>query len=707
VTTDNADSADDWFDNPVPPPRRVGDPVAPANVSEPPPKVAPKPRARKSLTPVDALADQLDNPPIVAAPKAGTTPAARRPAPKDHAPKNPAPPDADADRDQPAPPPPKGPPRPHGEIWDGCPVKALGVSGKLQYLLDVHGQLRAEVKVDTQTIATLFGNLQHQLHHRYPTFAKGSRKPKPMAFDQGRAMSDIISACADRGVFDPEGAVRGVGAWKDDDGALIYHLGNRLVMGGAITEPRTHHSRIYPAYPPIPAPIAAGDFDAGRADTAISAIHAEFETWVWQRPDIDPMICLGMLGVQMLGGALDWRPTFWVTGPKAAGKSRFHDLIEHIHGPKGLIKTNDATKAGLTARLGHSSLPVALDELEPGNEGSNKEADIIVLARVASSGGQWVRGSADQKGASGNVYSSFLFSSILIPGKLKAQDVSRLIVMSLNDRGDDAPKAGPLRAETWRKRGAVLKRILIDRWPTWKERLSLWRDAFAAEGLGGRNGDNWATVLAMACMARQAALPNADEMTGWARKISAQVKVDADEVGNDADAMLLHLLTQPYDIYRKGEQFNIAQWIMVAADLPGAPRALLDGYSTDREGRAARAKEANSKLSKAGLRIIGTGQSATLFIATQPLQGLKDLFARSDWANGVWSQSAVRIKGAVGGRAVEARYFDGTRTRGTEVPFASIPGLLHFPATVSAQGAAPADSAAPSVALPDGMEDFV
>ena len=43
---------------------------------------------------------------------------------------------------------------------------------------------------------------------------------------------------------------------------------------------------------------------------------------------------------------------------------------------------------------------------------------------------------------------------------------------------------------------------------------------------------------------------------------------------------------------------------------------------------------------------------AVLFIASQQIQGLKDIFARSEWANGVWTQSAVRIKGAKGGRHV-------------------------------------------------------
>jgi hypothetical protein len=699
---------DDWLTNPAPPPRSL-DPVMtrPANTPAPPagkpaPKAARKPKAK--LNPLDALGAALDDPPIAAAP--GADAPRKRKAQAEAGPPPPPPDDPGPGPDSAPPPPPRRPKkdRPKGQIWEGCPVKPLGVNGGLSYYLDVHGQMRPIAKHDAQSILQLFGNRIPALCWNFPQWVKdpdsGEMMRKPGRFDQTTAAMEMIAACSELGLFDPDGAVRGVGAWVDDDGALIYHTGDRLLMAEGPRDPAPHQGRIYPAYPPIPhpAPVLEAPEPAtdGHRDGPGALILDTMQTWQWSRPEIDPMIGLGMIGVQMFGGALGWRPTFWITGSRASGKSKLQDLIRHLHGTTGLIQSNDATKSGLTSRIGHSSLPVALDELEPGDEGSSKERDIIVLARVASSGGQWFRGSADQKGTGGNVYSTFLFSSILIPGAMKAQDLSRLITLNLNAFPEGTPPLN-LRADQWRKRGAALKRILIDRWATWGPRLELWREAFAIEGLSGRNGDNWATVLAMADMALHPGLPDADTLTGWARKVARYVKADADDIGSDADAMLLHLLSQPFDIYRRGEQHTIAQWLMCAAQLPGAPTALM-GNDTPAE-KADRAKMANEKLAKAGLRVIGSGAEAVLFIASQPIQGLKDLFQRSEWANGVWTQSALRVTGAKGGRDVAPKRLQGIQTRGTEIPFTSLPGLMAFPADR-------AKAEAPPVPQPADWEDF-
>ncbi len=626
-------------------------------------------RARQGkarLRPVEALGGAIE----------AAAPAAARPGAKPRAKTTPPP----VPEDTPAatPPPGRRPPRPKGEIWDGCPVKPLGVNGQFFYYLDALGQLRAVGKHERQTIMGLFAHrlptLCHHFSKVYQDKETGTWSRKPNDFEADQAAMAMIAACGEQGLFDPDGAVRGVGAWCDDDGNLIYHTGDQLLTVDGPQEPMTHGGRIYPAYPPIPHPAPPG-----ASDDAGATILDTLGTWQWTR-DIDAMIGLGMIGVQMLGGALDWRPSFWVTGGKSSGKSTLQNLVRHLHGgEKGLIQSNDATKSGLTSRIGHSSLPVALDELEPGDEGSTKERDIIVLARVASSGGQWFRGSSDQKGTGGNVYSTFLFSSILIPGALKPQDLSRLVILTLGAFPDGTP-APVLRADTWRKRGAQLKHVLISRWSTWAQRLELWREAFAAEGLSGRNGDNWATVMAMADMALHAALPvqytpAGDEMEAMAHRVARAVRFEVAEIGSDADGMLMHLLTQPLNVYNRGEQNTVAQWIMVAAQLPGMPGALM-GSDTPAD-RADYAKAANAKLAKYGMRVSGTGQAAELFLANAPIQGLMDLFAKSEWARTVWKQSAARVTGA---KASESSLkLAGVPTRGWLIPFAAMPGLLTFP----------------------------
>lgn len=630
---------------------------------------------RHPARPVGDLAAQLEGAPVVARPDGGAA--------QGDAPEAPAAggkgkgkakgKGASADR---AAPPPDGPGRgrPRGEIWEGCPVKPLGVNGEVSYYLDRHGQLRGVDNHTAQKILHLFGDRIEALCWNFPQFDKEGDRRKGR-FDQTSASMAMIAACSERGLFNPDGAVRGTGAWTDDDGRLIYHCGTHLITPEGEQEPGEIGGKIYPAYPPIPAPAQA----VGRADPAADLLTT-LHSWAWQRPDVAPMLALGMLGVLMLGGALDWRPVYWVTGDKAAGKSTLQDLIKYLLGEKGLVQSTDPTKSGITSRLGHSSLPVALDELEPGDEGSTKERDIITLARVAASGGQWLRGSADQKGASGNVYSAFLFSSILIPGSMGPQDRSRLITLDLDQLPPDTPKM-VLDPRTWRSRGAALRRVLIDRWVTWAERLALWRAALAEVGLSGRNGDNWATTLAMADMALHEALPAADVRTAWAGKIARVARMQTDEVGSDAEDMLMHLIGQPFDVFRRGELFTVAHWIMVAAQLPGAPSALVAGTDgaqvIDDEVRAGAAKRANETLAKYGLRVRGEGADAALFIANKPIPNLCKLFERSRWAGGVWSQSSRRVPGA---QPVEQPLtLAGQRCRGVYVPLTSVAGLLSFP----------------------------
>ncbi|WP_101339744.1 hypothetical protein [Cereibacter azotoformans] len=665
---DTPSTVDDWIDNQAPAPRSAGEF---AETTRPR-------RSRPKKPALSAVAEQLEEPPVAAEPKPSAEPPGAGLDPPDEPPRRP---------------PPRGgkPERPRGEIWDGCPVKPLGVNGDASFYLDVHGQMRAIRKHERQSIMHLFGSQLPALCYNFAQWTKddetGEMKRKPNRFDADTAAMHMIAACSEKGLFDPDGAVRGVGAWCDDDGQLIYHAGDWLLKGAERIGPTTHQGKIYPAYPAIPHPADSVE-GAGPAPELLKLLG----TWHWQRPEIDAMAAMGAVGVLALGGALDWRAAYWVTGGKMAGKSELQKLIRLLLGEKGLIQSADTTKAGITAQLGQSSLPVAVDELEPGDANSTKERDIIVLARTASSGGRWARGSSDQKGVGGSLQSTFLFSSILIPGALKPQDRSRLIILGLDAIPEGTPKLS-LRPDTWRKRGAELRRLLIDRWPTWHERLDRWRTACAAEGMDPRSIDNWATTLAMADMALHAELPAPEVVEGWAHRVAREIRAATEDVGSDADGMLLHLLTQPFDVYRRGEQHTIAQWLKAAAMRPGAGKALFGGDGLGNE--ADHAKEANRKLARAGLRVFGTAEEPWLFIANQPIEQLKQLFRFSEWANGVWAQSAIRVKGAR--HSNSPRTLEGVRSRGVEIPFSSIPGLMALDGN-------------PRVSTPEradpGMEDF-
>ena len=565
--------------------------------------------------------------------------------------------------------------RPAGELYEDCPVTPLGVRDGHIYVLDALGQLRKVVKVDIETIRGLFANQLPQCCYHFPQWVNVADRGEPPiydrkkgAFNQADVSSAMHIAAGECGVFNPNNAVRGVGAWTDDDGKLIYHAGDKVMVGGVWRKPGRIGKQIYPAYPPIPKPD-----DRDTAPDPVSDILDTLETWNWTKPDVHPFLTLGMIGAQMLGGALDWRPVFWLLAPAGAGKSELQKLLKLMHGDDGLVQTTDATKSGITSKLGQSSLPVAVDELEPGDERSTKERDIIQLARVAASGGEWFRGSSDQTGVGGKVYSSFLFSSILIPGVMKTQDVQRLVRLELQPLEKGIAKLN-LTPRTWRARGARLKAVLMARWDTWDERMSLWRHALEQANVTGRDADNWGTVLAMADMAMCEDMPSEDTLSQWCQKVSFLAHADREETQNDADAMLLWLTSAMIDPFRRGQQYNIAQWLMAAAELPGAPPSMM---GSDDPGPAEKRKRANTVLAQYGMRVYGSGQDAQLFLMNKEIQRLNELFRGSQWHGGVWKQSASRVPGAE--PTDNPPTIAGVRSRGFMLPLKAIPGLTSFP----------------------------
>lgn len=563
--------------------------------------------------------------------------------------------------DPPAPPP-ERPDRVRGEIWPGCPVTPLGVYGPVSYYLDVNGQLRNVTKHDRQNMLHLFGGRIGLLSGKYPRFNKDG-VPIANAFEETKLASHMMAACSDLGVWSPTFRMRGPGCWRDDDtGALIMHAGNAVLIDGQWREPGVYGGKVYAASDPTPRPTSK----PARRDPADELLN-DLETWNWRRPDIDPFLVLGSIVAQMVGGALEWRPVVWITGDAATGKSTLQNLLLYVHGGNaGLLQAADATEGGIRAVVGYSSLPVAIDELEPDADNPRKVKAVVELARKAASGAQIMRGSADQKGHQQNAFSCFLFSSILVP-PMPPQDRSRLVLLDLDRLKKDAPKMNIDRRRL-ANIGAHLRRAVLIGWGTYEDRLQLFRAALAEAGHTGRSADNYGTVLTLADLVRNPeALPDRATLDGWAKKLSHAVTEESMEVGSNADDMLTHLLSQTLDPWRRGQQHTVASWIQVAAAIDGAPEI----------AEIADHKAANRILIDYGLRVRGRQKDAVLCIATLQFQKLLDLFERTMWAEGAWSQAARRLQGA---QLTTIAACGKSSVRAWAVPLKSIPGLFSLPA---------------------------
>lgn len=535
---------------------------------------------------------------------------------------------------------------------DGCPVTPLGVHGQTHWYLDVLGQLRGLKPTEhgRTGIVALFGHQSALLYRYWP---RKDKLGNTVNFRAEHAAEDLMGACALKGVWDPLQRVRGVGAWIAADGGLIFHAGDALIIRGAERPTGAVDGLVYPAAPPGPRPLTdttgSGRIAAGR-DGPAARIEALYGAWRWET-DAAPRLLLGWTCCAALAGALTYRPLGWLTGERGTGKSTLQGIVTSILGD--VIASSDASAAGIWQRVGHASVPIAIDELEPDADPRHAQA-VIRLARQAASGGLVLRGGADHSGTEFLARSCFLFSSILVP-PLTPADRSRIVVLDLKPL--EAVRPPTLVPHAARELGGGLRRRLADRWAEWPGRLETWQAAVVAVGHGGRGADAWGTLLAAADLALHDAPPSSDELSEWAEKVRPET-VSADDAA-DWQECLAHLMTSQVDAYRGGLRHPLGHWITIAArgsDPPGL------------------GDEPGEILATVGCRMVWgseIGRAATdrwLAVANSH-QGTGRVFDETRWRGGVWRQALRRVPGAepygtlrVGGRV----------TRVTLVPIAQL-----------------------------------
>ena len=230
-----------------------------------------------------------------------------------------------------------------------CPVSPLGKDGMTCYLLDTMG---AVAELDAKSsgkgpIGAIFGGRSRYLEWAWPRWSKGSEKQPPtvIGWQADDTRQALVDACAFKGVFQMEDQVRGRGAWPDDDGALIYHAGDAVWIGGKWRQPGAHGRFIYPARGAIGRPKitrhAAGVGSAG--DYLLELLR----TFNWDRGELDAMLMLGWLMTAKIGGALDRRPVAFVVG---RGRVRQVDAAGSCCAlvmNNALIATSNTTQAGI------------------------------------------------------------------------------------------------------------------------------------------------------------------------------------------------------------------------------------------------------------------------------------------------------------------------------------------------------------------------
>jgi len=442
-----------------------------------------------------------------------------------------------------------------GYIPDDCPVKPLGYEGETFYFIDTMGQVFSTggKAMGVERMQILFAGTENFLYWAWPAFAKGGGVT---GFKAEEARRDLYAACRARGPWSPSDMVRGRGAWLDAQGRLVLHCGEALYYDGKLQPTGELGEHFYPRRPRAAVPWAK-PIETPEENPAV-ALFEVFNSWNFVRGNVDAFLLLGWLGVALLNGALEWRPSIFMVGDAGTGKSSLQNLIKLILG-RAMVATTNATSAGLYQLMAHDALPIGIDEIE-GDDGAEQSQQIIKMARDAASGSMRIRGGADHKGVEFMARSPFLFSAINPPPINKAS-LSRLAVLQLRQipSGQKQPDAGEVD-----KIAPKLLRRVADHFPRFLELLEQYKEVLHQGGHSSRGQATFGTLLAaghvlMGDAGMEAAGLPMESLSLWSTALAADTTPEVANSDPNWSRCIEAILTAPIDAFNKGERSTVGQ----------------------------------------------------------------------------------------------------------------------------------------------------
>ena len=288
---------------------------------------------------------------------------------------------------------------------------------------------------------------------------------------------------------------------------------------------------------------------------------------------------------------------------------------------------------------------------------SKKVQSIIKLARQACSGGVILRGSAEGNASEFKARNCYLFSSILVPALLP-QDRSRMAILELDRISGTPPK---INRKELAAVGSKILRRMIDKIDDFNRNMEMLRIGFSSLGFDSRGCDQFGTLIAAAQVLLYEWPMTSDDVS----EICDLMRdvIEAEKFDNEANHVQCanHLLTSILNTFKDGRKRSIGDWIAQAA-------------GRDNTNKHEDADNAHKTLAAIGIKVedevINGEKTKCLIIATKH-QGLAEIFEKTDWANGVWTQAFRRFKNSA---AYNTRRFGGVASKCTIVPIDEVLG---------------------------------
>jgi hypothetical protein len=537
-----------------------------------------------------------------------------------------------------------------------CPVKPLGHIAGTFFYTSPSGQLRAISDSDhTQNkITGLFEDNIDWLWSRWP---RTNKEGDTVGWNKNAATEYLIKSASKQGFFDPDTMMRGPGVWASEDGRLIVHAGDKLLVPADIAGASKGIRRgsykevvagvrieniLYPTRRSETAPDLEETAEAKDAQDLLEFLGR----WGWRDQQAGPRLWLGFAASAMVGGALRWRPHIHIAGDMGTGKSGLEQLLAGLFGAGAVERAADPSAPGIRQLLNGAARPVLLDEVEPGPN-NMRAAQVMELARLASTDGQGavVRGGSDGRPQRWFIRASFYFTSILHPKPLP-QDRSRITFLDLNPlpRKSADDSTGHVQGlRRFAKIGPKLRGRLIQRWDTLQANLHVFSSALARSEHTRRQCDQLATLLACA----ETLLHDDPIEATVAEDLLDSLGLNhVEQIEHDHDECLNHLLSSQPDIFRSGRRRTIGELL--------------------HDARTPEGTEERKALRSMGMAVDPFLDRWERLIIANQHQGLEAIFANTRWAGGVWNQSLQRFPDAtLSGKVVS---FAGAKSRAVLLP---------------------------------------
>jgi hypothetical protein len=253
---------------------------------------------------------------------------------------------------------------------DQVPYVPLGVRNDHIFLLDAGGHFQAIRCRDLNRprLISLFGAGEQAISRLYPRWTrdrdtKAWKQDEAGRFDSDAAIVDLVRRCRGAGTFDPEKQLRGRGAWTDDEGRLVVHLGDRIVVAGRQTKLIALHGFGYlraPALPALPRMSVSSSHAPG------AWLVEQFGRCRWQHRRLAPLLMTGAVALAPLNGVLPIHPVLAIGGSVRWGAQEVLRMIGSVLGPFVAI-AYEADEMRISEAVGWDSWAVLIDPSRGGS----------------------------------------------------------------------------------------------------------------------------------------------------------------------------------------------------------------------------------------------------------------------------------------------------------------------------------------------------